>query len=84
LHHCSDCPAFADLVQGESGIAALMAQVNGQPHFYPTVIIDTLSGYVLASSLGTALYARERTGKCQRVQLPMSVRSATPPRKSPI
>ena len=66
-----DYPAFDDVVQGESGIAALMAQVNGQPRFYPTVIIDKLCGYVLASSIGMALYARERTGKGQQVQVPM-------------
>ena len=46
-----DYPAYDDVVQGESGIAALMAQVNGSgPRFYPTVIIDKLCGYVLASS----------------------------------
>src|SRR5262249_393830 len=52
-----DFPAFDDVVQGESGIAALMGQVNGEPRFYPTVIIDKLCGYVLASSIGMALYA---------------------------
>jgi crotonobetainyl-CoA:carnitine CoA-transferase CaiB-like acyl-CoA transferase len=66
-----DFPAFDDVVQGESGIAALMGQVNGEPRFYPTVIIDKLCGYVLASSIGMALYARERTGMGQQVQVPM-------------
>jgi crotonobetainyl-CoA:carnitine CoA-transferase CaiB-like acyl-CoA transferase len=66
-----DYPAFDDVVQGESGIAALMEQVGGQPRFYPTVIIDKLCGYVLASSIGMALYARERTGQGQQVQVPM-------------
>jgi len=66
-----DYPAFDDVVQGESGIASLMEQVNGEPRFYPTVIIDKLCGYVLASSIGMALYARERTGQGQMVQVPM-------------
>ena len=66
-----DYPAFDDVVQGESGIASLMAQTNGEPKFYPTVIIDKLCGYVLASSIGMALYARERTGLGQEVQVPM-------------
>ena len=66
-----DFPAFDDVVQGESGIAALMGQVNGEPRFYPTVIIDKLCGYVLASSIGMALFSRERTGKGQEVQVPM-------------
>jgi len=66
-----DFPAFDDVVQGESGIAALMGQVNGEPRFYPTVIIDKLCGYVMASSIGMALYARERTGVGQQVLVPM-------------
>ena len=48
-----------------------MGQVNGEPRFYPTVIIDKFCGYVLASSIGMALYSRERTGKGQQVQVPM-------------
>ena len=67
-----DYPAYDDVVQGESGIASLMAQVNGNgPRFYPTVIIDKLCGYVLASSIGMALYQRERSGLGQEVQVPM-------------
>ena len=67
-----DYPAYDDVIQGESGIAALMAQVNGNgPRFFPTVIIDKLCGYVLASSIGMALYQRERSGQGQEVQVPM-------------
>jgi len=66
-----DYPAFDDVLQGESGIAALMSQVNGEPRFYPTVIIDKLCGYILASSISMALYARERTGQGQEVHVPM-------------
>jgi crotonobetainyl-CoA:carnitine CoA-transferase CaiB-like acyl-CoA transferase len=66
-----DYPAFDDVLQGESGIAALMSQVNGEPRFYPTVIIDKLCGYILASSISMALFARERTGQGQEVHVPM-------------
>jgi crotonobetainyl-CoA:carnitine CoA-transferase CaiB-like acyl-CoA transferase len=66
-----DFPAFDDVVQGESGIAALMGQVIGEPRFYPTVIIDKFCGFVLASSIAAALYSRERTGAGQEVQVPM-------------
>ena len=66
-----DYPAYDDVVQGESGIAGLMAQVNGEPRFYPTVIIDKFCGYVLASSISMALFSRERTGKGQQVHVPM-------------
>jgi crotonobetainyl-CoA:carnitine CoA-transferase CaiB-like acyl-CoA transferase len=66
-----DYPAYDDVVQGESGIAGLVGQVNGEPRFYPTIIIDKLCGYVLASSIAMALYSRERTGEGQEVQVPM-------------
>lgn len=67
-----DFPAYDDVIQGESGIALLMAQVNGNgPRFYPTVIIDKLCGYVLASSISMALFHREKTGLGQEVQVPM-------------
>jgi crotonobetainyl-CoA:carnitine CoA-transferase CaiB-like acyl-CoA transferase len=66
-----DDPAFDDVVQGESGIAALVAQVIGEPRYYPTVIVDKFCGYMLASSIGMALYHRERTGQGQEVQVPM-------------
>lgn len=67
----SDDPAFDDVLQGESGIAALMAQVIGEPRYYPTVLIDKFCGYVLASSIGMALFSRERTGRGQEVHVPM-------------
>ena len=66
-----DDPAFDDVVQGESGIAALVAQVIGEPRYYPTVIVDKFCGYMLASSIGMALFHRERTGQGQEVQVPM-------------
>lgn len=67
-----DYPAYDDVLQGESGIASLMAQVVGNgPRFYPTVIIDKLCGYVLASAIAMALYQREKSGLGQEVQVPM-------------
>jgi crotonobetainyl-CoA:carnitine CoA-transferase CaiB-like acyl-CoA transferase len=67
----SDDPAFDDVLQGESGIAALMAQVIGEPRYYPTVLIDKFCGYTLASSIAMALFNRERTGQGQEVHVPM-------------
>jgi crotonobetainyl-CoA:carnitine CoA-transferase CaiB-like acyl-CoA transferase len=66
-----DDPAFDDVLQGESGIAALMAQVIGEPRYYPTVLIDKFCGYILASSISMALFSRERTGQGQEVHVPM-------------
>jgi crotonobetainyl-CoA:carnitine CoA-transferase CaiB-like acyl-CoA transferase len=64
-------PAFDDVVQGEAGLADLMLQSVGVARYLPTVIVDKFCGYMLASAVGMALFARERTGRGQLVRVPM-------------
>jgi crotonobetainyl-CoA:carnitine CoA-transferase CaiB-like acyl-CoA transferase len=64
-------PAYDDLIQGLSGIASLNAGPDGAPRYFPTVIVDKLTGTVLASMIGMALFHRERTGEGQEVHVPM-------------
>ena len=64
-------PAFDDVVQGEAGIADLMLRSVGQARYLPTVLVDKFCGYMLASAVSMALYARERTGVGQLVRVPM-------------
>lgn len=64
-------PAFDDVIQGESGIAAIMGRNGGEPRYVPMIIADKLCGHVLASAIGMALFNRERTGKGQEVIVPM-------------
>jgi crotonobetainyl-CoA:carnitine CoA-transferase CaiB-like acyl-CoA transferase len=64
-------PAYDDLIQGLSGIAALNAGPDGAPRYFPTVVVDKLTGSTLASMIGFALLHRERTGEGQEVHLPM-------------
>lgn len=66
-----DAPAFDDVMQGQSGIAALNRGDDGAPRYFPTVIADKFCGHTLASAIGMALYNRERTGKGQEVHVPM-------------
>jgi crotonobetainyl-CoA:carnitine CoA-transferase CaiB-like acyl-CoA transferase len=66
-----DRPAFDDVIQGESGIAAMLARHGGEPRYVPMVLADKLCGHVLASAIGMALYSRERTGAGQEVVVPM-------------
>jgi crotonobetainyl-CoA:carnitine CoA-transferase CaiB-like acyl-CoA transferase len=66
-----DRAAFDDVIQGDSGFAALNADSDGAPRYAPMVICDKLCGYVLASMVGMALYAREKTGRGQEVHVPM-------------
>jgi crotonobetainyl-CoA:carnitine CoA-transferase CaiB-like acyl-CoA transferase len=66
-----DRAAFDDVIQGESGFAALNADSTGAPRYAPMVVADKITGYVLASMVGMALYAREKTGKGQEIHVPM-------------
>jgi crotonobetainyl-CoA:carnitine CoA-transferase CaiB-like acyl-CoA transferase len=64
-------PAFDDLIQGMSGLAALNAAQDGAPRYVPSVVVDKLTGQMLASMVGMALFHRERTGQGQEVHVPM-------------
>jgi crotonobetainyl-CoA:carnitine CoA-transferase CaiB-like acyl-CoA transferase len=64
-------PAYDDLIQGVSGIASLNAGPDGAPRYFPTVVVDKLTGAMLASMIGMALFHRERSGQGQEIHLPM-------------
>lgn len=66
-----DFPAYDDLIQGVSGTAALNAGPDGAPRYFPTVMVDKLTGAQLASAIGMALFHRERSGEGQEIHLPM-------------
>jgi crotonobetainyl-CoA:carnitine CoA-transferase CaiB-like acyl-CoA transferase len=66
-----DRAAFDDVIQGESGLAALNAGESGAPRYVPMVVCDKVAGNVLAGAVGMALFARERTGRGQEVHVPM-------------
>ena len=65
-----EAPAFDDLIQAMSGVAALNS-ADGAPRYMPSVIADKLTGHMLASMIGMALLHRERTGEGQEVHVPM-------------
>ncbi|HUB16843.1 MAG TPA: CoA transferase [Acetobacteraceae bacterium] len=67
----AEAPAFDDLIQGMSGLASLNAGPDGAPRYAPTVLVDKLTGHMLASMIGMALFHRERTGRGQAVHVPM-------------
>ena len=66
-----DRAAFDDVIQGESGLAAINGGPEDPPRYVPMVVGDKVCGYVLASSVGMALFHRERTGKGQEIHVPM-------------
>jgi len=65
-----DRPSFDDVIQGESGLAALNGG-GGEPRYVPMAVCDKICGYVLASAIGMALYHRERSGEGQEIHVPM-------------
>lgn len=63
--------AFDDVIQGESGIVAMIDRANGEPRFVPMAVADKFCGHILASAIGMALFHRERSGEGQELHVPM-------------
>jgi crotonobetainyl-CoA:carnitine CoA-transferase CaiB-like acyl-CoA transferase len=66
-----DKPAYDDLIQAGSGIAALFGEVHGEPAYVPTVICDKLAGQAIAYAMLGALFQRARGGGGQAIEVPM-------------
>ena len=65
-------PAYDDLIQGATGIAALLGRVAGTaPHYLPTLICDRVVGLVATHAILAALLHRSRTGEGQAIEVPM-------------
>jgi crotonobetainyl-CoA:carnitine CoA-transferase CaiB-like acyl-CoA transferase len=65
-----DLPAYDDVVQAASGLAALN-QVDGVPRYMPTILADKVTGMFVANSILAALMHRDRTGQGQFIEVPM-------------
>src|SRR5262249_55853004 len=63
--------AYADIVQAGSGLAWLQSAVAGTPRYMTTIVADKTSSNGVVSAVLAALYARERTGMGQAVEVPM-------------
>jgi crotonobetainyl-CoA:carnitine CoA-transferase CaiB-like acyl-CoA transferase len=65
-------PAFDDIIQAMSGIAALQGH-NGDagPAYVNTIIADKAAGLTAAYAIAMALYERERSGEGQAIEVPM-------------
>jgi crotonobetainyl-CoA:carnitine CoA-transferase CaiB-like acyl-CoA transferase len=64
-------PAYDDIIQSASGLADLSRRTTGAPAIADTLIADKLCGFVIVSSVVTALLHRERTGEGQSIEVPM-------------
>jgi crotonobetainyl-CoA:carnitine CoA-transferase CaiB-like acyl-CoA transferase len=64
-------PAYDDVIQGQSGIAALMGGLAGEPLYAPMILADKTCAHAIVGAISTALFARERTGCGCFVEIPM-------------
>ena len=65
-------PAYDDLIQGASGMSWLMQMYGGgEPGYAPVPLADRVTGLHAAYAVCAALYAREKTGRGQSVDVPM-------------
>jgi crotonobetainyl-CoA:carnitine CoA-transferase CaiB-like acyl-CoA transferase len=64
--------AYDDMIQGAAGIPWLLhKQGAAEPRYAPMIVADRSVGQQVASAVSAALYHREKTGKGQRVDVPM-------------
>jgi crotonobetainyl-CoA:carnitine CoA-transferase CaiB-like acyl-CoA transferase len=64
-------PAFDQVLQGMGGAMSLTGHPGGQPTKFGIPIADIAAGMFAAFAIGSALYARERTGLGQRIDASM-------------
>jgi crotonobetainyl-CoA:carnitine CoA-transferase CaiB-like acyl-CoA transferase len=68
----ADQPAYDDLIQGACGLAHLIARAgDGTPRYVPTALTDRIVALAAVGAIASTLVHRERTGKGQRVDIPM-------------
>ncbi len=67
----ADLPAYDDIIQAASGIAALNADSAGQPRFLPTILCDKVGGLHLALAAMGGIAYKLRTGKGCELEAPM-------------
>ncbi len=64
--------AYDDLIQAATGLAAAVGEVQGGvPRYVPSTVVDRSVGLYAFGVITTALYARERTGQGQFIEVPM-------------
>jgi crotonobetainyl-CoA:carnitine CoA-transferase CaiB-like acyl-CoA transferase len=64
--------AYDDLIQGAAGIPWLLHRQGAEmPRYAPIIVADRSVGQQVASAVSAALYQREKSGKGQRIDVPM-------------
>jgi crotonobetainyl-CoA:carnitine CoA-transferase CaiB-like acyl-CoA transferase len=64
--------AYDDMIQGASGLPWLLQKQGApEPRYAPMIVADRSVGQQVAGAVSAALYYREKSGKGQRVDVPM-------------
>jgi crotonobetainyl-CoA:carnitine CoA-transferase CaiB-like acyl-CoA transferase len=66
-----DQPGYDAVIQAEGGLMSMTGAIDGPPYRVGTAIADLVAGLHAAQGIGLALYARERTGTGQFVDISM-------------
>ena len=65
-------PTYDDLIQGASGLASLFTSTgSAEPRYVPCQLVDRIAGISAVNAIALALFARERTGRGDAVEVPM-------------
>ncbi len=65
-------PAYDDLIQGGAALPYLIARASGgEPRYVPTAMADRIVGLTAVSGILASLLARQRTGRGDRLDVPM-------------
>jgi formyl-CoA transferase len=63
---------YDDLIQGATALPALMAQMSdGVPRYVPNALVDRIVGLTAVGAICASLLHRDKTGRGQRVDIPM-------------
>ncbi len=64
-------PAFDDIIQAASGLAAMVSIGRDRPAYVPTLVADKTAGMAVANAILAALFHRQRSGEGQFIEVPM-------------
>lgn len=68
----ADKPAYDDVIQAGSGLAALHERITGEPAYVPSIIGDKVASLHIVYAVLAALYRRATTGLGDRIEVPMA------------